>query len=117
MSFATTNFAAGTTPSTVVIGDFNGDGRPDLAVANLFSNSVSILLGTGAGTYGAATTFAVGTGPYSLAVGDLNGDGKLDLVVANQYNNNVSSLPHSSGDGSFGAATELRRGDEPRNAS
>ena len=80
-----TNFAVGSTPLFVAVGDFNGDGRLDLAVANFSSNSVSILLGTGSGSFGAATNFTVGTNPYSIAAGDFNGDGKLDLAVANGH--------------------------------
>jgi hypothetical protein len=52
----------------VAVGDFNADGTPDLAVANLGSNTVSILLGAGGGSFGAATSFAVGSRPFSVAV-------------------------------------------------
>ncbi|MBI4325036.1 MAG: VCBS repeat-containing protein, partial [Chloroflexi bacterium] len=76
------NFAVGTSPSSVAVGDFNGDGKLDLAVANRISDNVSILLGTGTGSFSAATSFAVGSGPTSVAVGDFNGDGKPDLAVA-----------------------------------
>ena len=48
-----TNFAVGARPFSVVVGDFNGDGNQDLAVANLLSDNVSILLGTGTGSFGA----------------------------------------------------------------
>jgi hypothetical protein len=65
----------------VVTGDFNGDGKLDLAVANTNSNTFSILLGKGDGTFQAAPNFATGDGPRSLAVGDFNGDGKLDLAI------------------------------------
>ena len=65
------------------MGDFNGDGKQDLAVANDSSDNVSILLGNGTGNFSAATNFAVGSGPFSVAVGDFNGDGKQDLAVAN----------------------------------
>ena len=64
-------------------GDFNGDGRLDLAVANSSSNTVSILLGNANGTFQAAQNFATGAGPMSVAVGDFNKDGKLDLATAN----------------------------------
>ena len=60
-----------------------GDGIPDLVVANAGSNTVSVLLGNGNGTFQAQQTFATGTSPSSVAVGDVNGDGKPDIVVAN----------------------------------
>ena len=87
-----TSFAVGTNPSSVAVGDFNGDGRPDLAVANFGSSNVSVLLGTGSGGFGAATNFGVGDGPRSVAVGDFNGDGKPDLATANVFSNTVSVL-------------------------
>ena len=68
----------------MAVGDFNGDGKADLAVANLGSNNVAVLLGNGNGTFATAVTYASGgTAPFSVAVGDFNGDGKLDLAVAN----------------------------------
>src|SRR5437870_5076706 len=79
---APTDFkSVGTSPASVAVGDFNGDGTLDLAVANFSSNSVSILLGTGTGSFAAATNFDVENDPLSVAVGDFNGDGKLDLAV------------------------------------
>jgi hypothetical protein len=74
-------FPTGINPISVAVGDFNGDGKPDLAVANSGSNSVSVLLNTtamGATTASFATqqTFATGSSPSSVAVGDFNGDGK-----------------------------------------
>ena len=76
--------AAGNHPLSVAVGDFNGDGKQDLAVANAATPSnVSILLGDGAGNFSAATNFGAGSYPLSVAVGDFNGDGKQDLAVAN----------------------------------
>jgi hypothetical protein len=86
----------------VAVGDFNGDGAPDLAVANYTSNTVSVLLGNGDGTFQAQRTFAAGTGPRSVAVGDFNGDGTADLAVANQSSNTVSVLL-GNGNGAFQA--------------
>jgi uncharacterized repeat protein (TIGR01451 family) len=76
-------YAVGTSPSAVIAVDFNGDGKPDLVVANSSSSNVSILLGNGDGTFQAAKGVDVGgADPTSIAVADLNRDGKLDLVVA-----------------------------------
>src|ERR1700755_1203141 len=71
-------YAVGHSPQSVVVGDFNGDGKQDLAVLNTTSNTVSLLLGNGDGSFQAAKNFNCGNNPASLAVGDFNGDGKLD---------------------------------------
>ena len=90
-------------PNSVAVGDFNGDGRTDLAVANSGSNTVTILLGNGDGTFTAtAVSPATGKLPVSVAVGDFNGDGKADLAVANQGSNTVTILL-GNGDGTFTA--------------
>ena len=68
----------------MAIGDVNGDGKPDIVVANAGSNTVSVLLGNGNGTFQAQQTFATGIHPMSVVVGDLTGDGKPDIVVANE---------------------------------
>ncbi|MEL0592135.1 MAG: DUF4347 domain-containing protein, partial [Planktothrix rubescens PR221] len=90
------DFTTGTGPYSVSIGDINGDGKPDLAVANNGSNTASILLNTTAN--GATTpTFApkvdstTGSRPTSVSIGDINGDGKLDLATAN-YSSNTASI-------------------------
>src|SRR5215471_4179587 len=111
-----TNFAVGNTPVSVVVGDFNGDGKQDLAVANEGSNNVSILLGTGTGSFATATSFAAGSGPQWVAVGDFNGDGKQDLAVANFNDNNVSILL-GTGTGSFGTATNIAAGTNPQSVA
>ncbi len=82
---AAINFATGDCPSSVAVGDFNGDGKQDLAVANSGSDNVSILLGDGAGNFSAPTNFGVGDLPISVAVGDFDGDGKQDLATANSF--------------------------------
>jgi hypothetical protein len=79
-----TLFRAGSEPLDVAVGDFNGDGIPDLVVTNVLGGKVSVLLGDGHGGFGKATSFTVGQFPEAVAVGDLNGDGVPDLAVANQ---------------------------------
>src|SRR6516164_9320397 len=74
-----TNYVAGTSPEVTAVADFNGDGAPDLAVANNGSKNVSVLLNKGNGTYQAAVNYAVGNSPSSVVAGDFNGDGVIDL--------------------------------------
>ena len=64
-------------------GDFNGDGRTDLAVANSDANDVSVLLGNGDGTFQNQKTYPVGIEPDAIVAGDFTGDGRTDLAVAN----------------------------------
>ncbi|HMK48751.1 MAG TPA: VCBS repeat-containing protein, partial [Thermodesulfovibrionales bacterium] len=81
---AAMNFNVGRGPSSVVTGDFNGDGRIDLAVANEGSEDISILLGNGDAAFHTAGTYETGSdGATSIATGDFNGDGRTDLAVAN----------------------------------
>src|ERR1022692_2836071 len=70
------NYGAGSYPRSVAVGGFNGDGKPDLAVANYNSDAVSVLLGNGDGTFQAAVNYGAGSSPESVTVGDFNGDGK-----------------------------------------
>ena len=84
----------GNTPDALAIGDFLGNGKLDIAVANFGDNTVTLLLGNGDGTFTQATgsPFAVGLGPTAIAVADFNGDGKLDLAVTNLTDNTISIL-------------------------
>jgi len=86
------NFGVEGPPRSVAVGDLNGDGAQDLAVANFNFANVSVLRGNGDGTFQAAVHFGVGSFPRSVAVGDFNGDGAQDLAVANAGSSNVSVL-------------------------
>jgi Ca2+-binding RTX toxin-like protein len=101
----TLNTGAGLGSYSVKTGDFNGDGKFDLAIAKFYSNEISILLGSGDGNFSTPTIFSLGAAraPFTnldellkrltpITVGDFNGDGKSDLAVANFDNNNVSVL-------------------------
>jgi hypothetical protein len=85
-------FPAGSGPVSVAVADFNGDGIPDLAVANEVQNTVSILLGNGDGTFALKSSPSTGNNPYSVATADFNGDGIPDLAVANYEGGTVSIL-------------------------
>jgi hypothetical protein len=106
-------FSAGTLPVSVAVGDFNGDGKPDMAVTNLHDKTVSVLLGNGDGTFQAAVDYSTAGGyPISIAVGDFNGDGKLDLAVAN-YASSTVSVFNGRGDGTFYLGAYLTVGTNP----
>lgn len=77
---------------SMVPADVNGDGFLDLATSNNASNSVSVLLGNGDGTFSSATNFTVGHSPYSVNMGDVNGDGRPDIVASNYDDGTVSVL-------------------------
>ena len=102
LSFAAkTDFATGFDPRSVAICDLDGDGRPDLVVANLNSNTVSVLRNTStsgsitASSFAAKVDFATPPFSYSVAIGDLDGDGRLDLATANGGSNTVSVFRNS----------------------
>ncbi len=104
----------GTFPSSVVIGDFNGDGMQDFAATS--GENVSIRLGDGSGGFTAEPDIAVGSSPYSVAIGDLNNDGKQDFVTANigAGANNVSiRLGNGSGGFTLPATPEVTVGTTP----
>jgi hypothetical protein len=96
----------------LVAEDFNRDGRLDLAVASAASSSVSLLLGTGPGTFGAAVAVPVGTAPFAIAAADVNGDSRPDLLVPNRDGDNVSILL-GDGRGTFTAAPIVSVGNLP----
>lgn len=86
-----TNFTTGESTHGVAIGDFNGDGKQDLAVANGFPSILTILLGNGAGGFNFAGNFGSGIGGESeVAVGDFNADGRQDLALVTFYQESVS---------------------------
>jgi hypothetical protein len=105
-------YTVGANPSFVAVGDFNGDGIPDLVVTNPGSSNLDVLLGVGDGTFDAPVIYTAGTNPSSVAVADVNQDGFADLVVTNQSSGNVSVLL-GAGDGTFGAAANYPTGSVP----
>ncbi len=94
----------GSSLSAVVTGDFNGDGKLDLAVTDSVSNDVMILLGNGDGTFGLPTSIPAGNQPMAIIAGDFNNDDKLDLAIANYVDNTITLLL-GNGDGTFTPAS------------
>jgi hypothetical protein len=78
--------------SCVRVGDFNADGITDLATANTFDDSVSVMIGFGGGAFAAPQTFDVGSGPRTLVVVDLDDDGFDDIVTADYDDDTVTVL-------------------------
>lgn len=103
--FAASPFTVGSNPFFIAAKDFNGDGFLDLAIANLTSNNVTVLLGNGSGGFSPSSSgpFAVGSMPVSMVVADFNGDYIPDLAVANSGSNNVTVLL-GNGTGGFKGA-------------
>jgi hypothetical protein len=95
--------------ASFAVGDFNNDGKSDLAVCDYTNSSVSVLLGNGDGTFQTAVEYGAGPDVGSVGVGDFNGDGRLDLAISNYTNGSVSVLL-GKGDGTFQAAVEYRAG-------
>src|SRR5215468_6030879 len=123
---AAVNYSVGTSPVAAAVGDFNGDGAPDLAVVNAGNSgvsndgNVSILLANSDGTFQSAHNFVAGNNPFSVAVGDFNGDGRLDIVVANNGIDISGGWPPGSvsvllgnGDGTFRSHVDYSTGSGP----
>ncbi|MFP5226749.1 MAG: FG-GAP-like repeat-containing protein [Acidobacteriota bacterium] len=90
----------GTFPTAIAVGDFNGDGKDDVAVSNSQDDTVTILIGNGDGTFTAAPIALTGSQPSAMVAGDFNRDGKLDLAILNAGNGTIT-VELGNGDGSF----------------
>jgi hypothetical protein len=117
---ASSSVTVGSTPISIAVGDFNGDGIPDLAMVNFADNNVTIFLGNGDGTFRTApnSPVAVGSFPTSIAMADFSGNGILDLAVANSSSTSGSAgsvtLLVGKGNGTFMPATNpLTVGNDP----
>ncbi len=118
------DFATGTNPLSVTLGDLDGDGKLDLAVANFASNTLSIFRNTSAAVgviaLAARTDFATGTNPFSVAIGDLDNDGKTDLAVVNEASNTVSIFRNTSagpGNINYDPKVDFGTGTAPRSVA
>ncbi len=116
------DFTTGSGSMSVAIADFDGDGKPDLAVANQSTNDVSVLRNTssiGTISFAAKQDFAAGNSPSGVAVGDFDGDGKPDLAVANYNSNSISVFRNTSSNGTISFATkqDFTTGSQPRSVT
>ena len=90
------DFTAGSNPSFIAIGDIDGDGKPDIAVTNNSSSTVSLFQNTGTSgsittsTFAAKVDFSTGSSPNGISIGDIDMDGKPDLIIANYLSNTIS---------------------------
>ncbi len=104
------------TSEVVAIGDFNNDGKQDLAVASYDASQVTIYLGDGLGGFSAPSNVGVGLGPFSVAIGDFNNDGNQDFASAN-YGANTVSIRLGDGMGGFSGTTNVPVGNNPNNVA
>jgi hypothetical protein len=116
---AKVDYATGNGPSSVAIGDLNGDHKPDLVTANgaNAANTVSVLANRGDGSFQARLDYPTGRSPISVAIGDLNGDGKPDLATTNHEEASTVSVLVNRGDGSFQANLDYRTGRFPESVA
>ena len=108
-TFQGATYGRGWIPQSVAVGDFNGDGKPDLVTA--CGSDVVEYLGNGDGTFQAPVSYPTGDSEF-VTVGDVNGDGKFDLVVPNPNDNTVGVLL-GNGDGTFQAEQTFAAGNFP----
>jgi len=110
----------GANPYYVAAGDFNGDGKPDLAVTDFYTNNISILIGNGDGTFQLHVDYPTGLFPDGIVVGDFNADGVLDLAVTNSECTvpasncpGTVSILFGNGDGTFEQPVDYPVGSYP----
>ena len=107
-------YSVGENPNSGAAGDFNGDGKLDLAIANVLHKNVSVLLNNGNGTFAGAVNYPVDFNPGATITADFNGDGKLDLATGNFFGGATSagsiSILLGNGNGTFQTAVNYAAG-------
>ena len=109
---STISLPVGFTPSQVVAGDFNMDGKPDLVVGGYWTGGIAVLLGNGDGTFQSPVYYSPGPLQLALVVGDFNGDGIPDIATTIYASNKVGILL-GNGDGTFQPVATYAVGSQP----
>ncbi|MBW4654771.1 MAG: VCBS repeat-containing protein [Kaiparowitsia implicata GSE-PSE-MK54-09C] len=113
-TFASDIYAAGSSPTSVVAVDLNGDTVLDLLVIDPASNGLRVLLGDGSGGFTLQDNFAIAPSSFSIATGDVNGDGLVDVAIAHNGSPNGSlSILLGDGSGGFSASESWSLGFNP----
>ncbi len=108
LNFSATNYSvgAGAAPRSIAIGDFNNDGKKDLAVANIFAQNIYILIGNGMGGFSAGTAISLDINQaFFIITDDFDADGKLDLAVT-LTNNDKIAIIKGNGNGTFSSSID-----------
>ena len=90
------NYGVGSNPEGITAGDFNCDGKQDLAVVNAGDNTLNLLMGNGDGTFQPGLNFTTGNHPVAVVMGDFNRDGNADLAIVNAFSGDVTVLLSNS---------------------
>jgi len=106
------SYFVGGQPTAIASGDFDGDSKPDIAVAKAATNEVAVLFNDGEGGLLDPVVYAVGLSPESIVAADFNEDGNLDIAVAARNDNKLCVLVNH-GDGTFAPATSYAMGFGP----
>lgn len=109
---AARRFRVGELLESAAIGDFNRDGKKDVAVLDGYSSAVNVLFGDGDARFGEQRVISVGLNPVAVVAGDFNRDGNTDLITANNGDRSLSILI-GNGAGDFQAPIPMLFGDSP----
>jgi hypothetical protein len=110
---AASSYRAGTNTQSVALGDLDGNGTLDVAIAQANAYAVAVMRGVGDGTFGCPASFPIETGSESLALSDFDRNGRLDVAAAVSYGNGGVALLEGAGDATFTTAPSTKAGFQP----